>query len=164
MAKKKEISKPSIKFGVIKTLVENGVEALSSTSLSIEHAYKVVQFKTKIKHAYSEFESRRQQAIKEAGIDDGNKFSARFNALVQNNQRTEEEDEEFKGLVEKNNRFNELFNQLLEDDYEIEPKVMPFDQWHLLQEANKDLKLGKFELLAYFETTLEGILWKAPEE
>ena len=164
MAKKMEISKPSIKFGAVKTLVENGVEALSSTSLGIEHAYKVVQFKTKIKHAYSEFENRRQQAIKEAGIEDGNRFQERFNTLIQNNQRTEEEENELKELVKKNNRFNELFDKLLNDDYEIEPKTMPYDQWHLLQETNKDLKLGKFELLAYFETTLEGILWKAPEE
>ena len=86
-----------------------------------------------------------------------------MNELAAKNQRTEAEEQEFKEMIAKNEKFNGLFDKLLEDYIDIEPKVMPYEEWRKLQEENKELKFGKFEMLAQFETTLEGILWKAPE-
>ena len=91
-------------------------------------------------------------------------FARRLNELAAKNQRTEAEEQEFKELIVKNEKFDGLFNKLLEDCIDIEPKVMPYEEWRKLQEENKELKFSKFELLAQFENALEGILWKAPED
>ena len=162
--KELKVDKKTLKFAEIKAMFEGGIMALSSRTLDVAHAYKVAQFKVKIKNAYSEFENRHQQNLKEAGIDDSDNFFKRLQTLANNTKRTEEEKKELDELIAKNERLNQLFSQLLNDDYVIEPKVMPYEQWHLLQEANKDIKNGNLELLAQFEIALEGILWSAPEE
>lgn len=162
MAEKKE-NKGNVMFGDIRAMFEGGMMGLSSRSLDLAHAYKVVSFKTKLKNAYHEFNDRKEQLAKEAGIEDGNEFAKRMNELAAKNQRTESEEQEFKEMIAKNEKFNGLFDKLLEDYIDIEPKVMPYEEWRKLQEENKELKFGKFEMLAQFETALEGILWKAPE-
>lgn len=162
MAEKKE-KKGNVLFGDIQAMFEGGMMGISSRTLDSAHAYKVASFKTKLKNAYQEFNDRKEQLAKEAGIEDGNKFVRRMNELAAKNQRTEAEEQEFKDVVSKNEEFNGLFDKLLEDRIDIEPKVMPYEEWRKLQEENKELKFGKFEMLARFETALEGILWKAPE-
>ena len=163
MAEKTE-KKGNITFADIRVMFENGMMGLSSRTLDLAHAYKAVSFKTKLKNAYQELNDRREQLTKEVGIEDGNAFAQRLNALAANNNRTEAEEAELKEMVEKNEKFNGLFNQLMNDSYYMEPKVMPFEEWRKLQEENKELKLGNFEMLVQCETILEGILWKAPEE
>lgn len=163
MAEKKE-NKGNVTFADIKAMYEGGMMGLTSRTLDIAHAYKVSSFKTKLKNAYQEMDSRRLQLVKDAGIEDGNAHDKRLRELSVNKQRTEAEELEFKELVAKNEAFKGLYEQLLQDRYEIEPKTMPFGEWMKLQEANKDIKFGNCEVLAQFETLLEGILWAAPEE
>lgn len=163
MAEKKEKKEGSIKFADIQTMYERGMMGISSRTLDIAHAYKVVQFKTKLKNAHDEFEKLRLQAVKDAGIEDGDAFSIKFNALA-NKKRTEEEEKEFKPLAELNDRFNKMLGDILNDTCVIEPKTMPYEEWRKLQEENKEIKLGQFELLAQCESMLEGILWAAPAE
>lgn len=153
-----------IKFVDIKAMFESGMMGISSRTLDIAHSYKVVQFKTKLKNAYDEFNTLREKALAEAGIEDGNKFSAKFNELKEKNERSDADEKLFKELKEKNERFNGLFENLLNEPCKIEPKTMPYDQWRALLEENKNIKNGNFEMLAQFETILCGILWAAPEE
>lgn len=164
MAEKKEKKEGNIKFADIQAMYESGMMGISSRTLDRAHAYKVVSFKTRLKNAYQAFNDRREQLLKEVGIDDGNQFANRLQELSTIKLRSEAEEAELKDLVEKNKKFGELFGELQKDFYEIEPKTMPFEEWRELQEENKDVKSGSFELLAQFETILEGILWKAPEE
>lgn len=163
MAEKKE-KKGNVMFGDIKAMFEGGMMGISSRTLDLAHAYKVVSFKTKLKNAYHEFNDRKEQLAKEVGIEDGNLFAKRLNELTAKNQRTEAEEQEFKEMIVKNDKFDGLFGKLLEDYIDIEPKVMPYEEWRKLQEENKELKFNRFELLAQFENTLEGILWAAPAE
>lgn len=163
MAEKKE-KKGNVMFGDIKAMFEGGMMGISSRTLDLAHAYKVASFKTKLKNAYHELNDRKEQLVKEAGIEDGNVFARRLNELAAKNQRTEAEEQEFKDWIVKNEKFDGLFNKLLEDSIDIEPKVMPYEEWRKLQEENKELKFSKFELLAQFENALEGILWAAPVE
>jgi hypothetical protein len=164
MAEKKEKKEGNIKFADIQAMYESGMMGISSRTLDLAHAYKVVSFKTRLKNAYQAFNDRREQLLKEVGIDDGNRFANRLQELSAIKLRSEDEEAELKDLVEKNKKFGELFGELQKDFYEIEPKTMPFEEWRKLQEENKDVKFGNFEMLAQFETILEGILWKAPEE
>lgn len=164
MAEKKEKKEGNIKFADIQAMYESGMMGISSRTLDLAHAYKVVSFKTRLKNAYQAFNDRREQLLKEVGIDDGNRFANRLQELSAIKLRSEAEEAELKDLVEKNKKFGELFGELQKDLYEIEPKTMPFEEWRKLQEENKDVKFGNFEMLAQFETVLEGILWKAPEE
>ena len=162
MAEKND-KKGNMTFADIRIMFENGLMGISSRSLDLAHAYKVVSFKTKLKNAYNEYNDRREQLAKDCGIEDGNSFAKRMNQLASIVERTEAEDKEFKEMVAKNEQFNGMFEKLMADTYEIEPKVMPYEEWRKLQEENKEVKIGKFELLAQFEISLEGILWKAPE-
>lgn len=163
MAEKKE-KKGNVLFGDIQAMFEGGMMGLSSRTLDSAHAYKVASFKTKLKNAYQEFNDRKEQLTKEAGIEDGNEFAKRMNTLAAKTPRTDSEEQEFKDLIAKNEKFNGLYEKLLEDRTDIEPKVMPYEEWRKLQEENKELKFSNFELLAQFENALEGILWAAPVE
>lgn len=163
MADKKE-KKGNVTFADIKVMFEGGMMGLTARTLDVAHAYKVSSFKTKLKNAYQEMENRHLQLVKDAGIEDGNAFDKRLRELSVIKERTENEEQEFKDMVAKNESLRGMYGQLLQDHYEIEPKVMPFGEWMKLQEANKDIKFGNCEILAQFETLLEGILWTAPEE
>jgi len=160
MAEKKE---GNIRYADVDVLFNNNFMAAKSFTLDIAHAYKVVQFKSRLKNAFMEIVERVKIIDSEVGIDDHNRHQARFNELLAKQDKTEDEKKELKEASEKNIKFNQLYNQLLEDKTTIEPKTMPYAEWRKFQEENHDLKNGQYELLVQLEPALEDILWKAPE-
>ena len=172
----------------------SGMANITSHSLEAAHAYKVVQFKSRLRNAAEAFGKTQQSFLKEVGIEDPEKFDRRRQELAERARRkelaekanrtkeenelfdklneklkgqknlTKAEEEELKGMDEKLKRYNDLSEALMNEDAEIEPKTMPYEQWKALQDENRELKVQGVELLTLCEADLEGILWKAPEE
>ena len=148
----------------MKFLVENGILNLTSHNLEAAHAYKVVQFKNRMRNAVEALGKTQQGLVGEAGITEPEAFDARREELAKKEKRTKSEEAELKDMNDKLNRLNELTNALMMADAEIEPKTMPYEQFKALQDENKDIKAQGIEILTLAESQLEGILWKAPEE
>lgn len=150
----------------MKFIADSGILNLTSHSLDAAHAYKVVSFKTRVRNAVDALAKAQEAFLKEAGIDDPQAFDARRTELNKKEIRklTKAEAQELTDLNAKMERFNQLTLAQMNEDANIEPKAMPYDQWKALQDENKDIKAQGVELLTLCEAQLEGILWKAPEE
>ena len=147
----------------MKFIADSGILNLTSHSLDAAHAYKVVSFKTRVRNAVDALAKAQEAFLKEAGIDDPQAFDSRRAELSKKEKLTKAEDSELKDLNAKMERFNQLTLAQMNEDANIEPKTMPYDQWKALQDENKDIKAQGVELLTLCEAQLEGILWKAPE-
>ena len=142
----------------ILTLANAGILAITANDLDAAQAYKVLKFKKAVKKAFEAIIESEKDILKEAGIEDGQAFDKERNELRENGSNSERLAE----LDKQFSRFMELRNNLYNEEAQLDDcKVMPYEQFHLLQQENKDLK-GK--PLNAFEDLLEGVLWAAPEE
>ena len=142
----------------ILNLANAGVFSVSANTLDAAHAYKVVKFKSAVRKAAVAIDEQQKELTKEAGIEDPQAFDKERAELVKskaNPERLEQLNVQFKRLLELREKF---YN----DDVELEGvKTIPYEQFHLVQQENKDLKSKP---LNAFEDLLEGVLWAAPEE
>ena len=148
----------------IRFIVENGILNITSHDLDAANAYKVVRFKSCIRTASDSLTAMEESVIKEVGIDNPAYFNERRNELTKKENLTESEIEELQGLNAKMMRYNELVAIQLNADAGIESNPMPYEQWKVLQDENRNIKVGDAELLILSEASLEDILWRAPEE
>lgn len=149
----------------LRYIADNGLFLLTSHDLDAAHAYKVVQFKTRVKNAIEALTKTQESFVKEAGIDDPQAFDTRRAELNGKEKRTKQEESELKDLNAKMERYNQLVVAQMNEEAAIEPKTMPYAQWKALQDENKGIKVeGGVELLTLCEAQLENILWKAPED
>lgn len=140
----------------ILNLANTGVLAITANDLDAAQAYKVLKFKKAVRKAFESIIESEKDILKEAGIEDGQAFDKERNELRENGsnpERLAELDKQF-------SRFMELRNNLYKEDVELDCKVMPYEQFHVLQKENKDVQ-GK--PLNVFEDMLEGVLWEEPE-
>lgn len=141
----------------ILNLANTGVLAITANDLDAAQAYKVLKFKKAVRKAFEAIIESERDILKEAGIEDGQAFDKERNELRENGsnpERLAELDKQF-------SRFMELRNNLYKEDVELDCKVMPYEQFHILQKENKEVQ-GK--PLNVFEDVLEGVLWEAPNE
>ena len=138
-------------------LVNCEVLAITANELESAHAYKVVKFKRAIRKAFEAISEAEKDFLKEAGIEDAQAFDTERAELI----KTNSDPDRLTELNKQFDRFNELRQTMLNEESELDiPARLPFDQFHLLQKENKDLK---FKPLNTFEDILEGVLWNAPE-
>ena len=158
-----------LKNVIIKNLVENGLENTTDHEISAAHAYKVFKFRDEVSKAYKEMEDKRQKLVKDAGIEDGQKFDERRKEL-EGKERTEAEQKEYDDILAKLNKFGELYNELLNDESDLNVKTIPFEEYHALAKENKrtPVRLGKdplyIDFFTVFRSVLKGILWEEPKE
>lgn len=139
-------------------LVNSEVLAITANELDAAHAYKVVKFKRAIRKAFDAISEAEKDFLKEAGIEDAQAFDTERAELIKTNSNADRLEE----LNKQFDRFNELRNTMINEEADLgDIKELPFDQFHLLQKENKDLR---FKPLNTFEDILEGVLWSAPEE
>lgn len=141
----------------ILNLANTGVLAITANDLDAAQAYKVLKFKKAVRKAFEAIIESERDILKEAGIEDGQAFDKERNELRENGsnpERLAELDKQF-------SRFMDLRNNLYKEDVELDCKVMPYEQFHILQKENKEVQ-GK--PLNVFEDVLEGVLWEEPKE
>ena len=141
----------------ILNLANAGVLEITTNDLDAAQAYKVLKFKKAVRKAFEGIMESEREIIKEAGIEDAVAFDKERKELRENgsnHERLAELDKQF-------SRFMELRNNLYKEDVELDCKVMPYEQFHILQKENKDVQ-GK--PLNVFEDVLEGVLWEEPNE
>lgn len=141
----------------ILNLANTGVLAITANDLDAAQAYKVLKFKKAVRKAFEAIIESEKDILKEAGIEDGQAFDKERNELRENGsnpERLAELDKQF-------SRFMELRNNLYKEDAELDCKVMPYEQFHVLQKENKDIQNKPLNI---FEDVLEGVLWEEPKE
>lgn len=127
-----------IKNNVILALANVGGQNITASTISAEHAYKVIKFRRAISKAFEEIVAKEKELIKdcELEIGDGGKLS---------------------GKNEDIKRFGEIRQKLYEDESDLgDIKTVPFEAWHEIKKENKSLQN------AFIEDSLEGIIWEAP--
>jgi len=166
------MEKPKLKNSVILALVEHGLENTTDHSVDCGNAYKVYKFVHEIRKANEEILDERAGLVKAAGIDDPQKFDERRAELKAKPKLTEAERRELAEMDEKLDRFTKTFDELLDNETELDVKTIPFEQYHKLAAENKSTPAtrmvdGKpmtlnFDIFTIFREDLENILWVAP--
>ena len=159
---------------LIQNLVSNGLEATTDHSLEYKDAYKIFKFKKGIADANKAIEEKRQELVKTAGIEDGQKFDERRKELEALPQMNEAEQKEYDEMLEKLKKFGELYNELLNDESEVEIKTISFEAYHKLANENKQVPVtipGKdkpqtilVDFYMAFREPLKDKLWIEPED
>ena len=156
-----------LKNNIIISLMNMGISATTEHDVPVKDAYKAYAFRHAIEKANKDLEDKRKGLVKSAGIEDGQKFDERMKELrklKKENNLSEEEQKEFADMEEKLNKFNELYNELLNDESEIgNIKVMSYESYHALAKENRG-KDGKPDIFSILDGELEGVLWEAPKE
>lgn len=146
----------------IENLVNAGVLALTTNTLSSADAYIVFKFRKAVRAAATTLEESRREALLEAGIEDGPALEKRRSELssIPALALNEEQKAELAALNEKFDKFVELVKALYDDEATL-PNIKPisFDAWHTLITENKGTRIN-----AYIEELLENVLWAEPEE
>ena len=154
-----------LKNNIIISLMNMGISATTEHDVPVKDAYKAYAFRHAIEKANKD--DKRKGLVKSAGIEDGQKFDERMKELrklKKENNLSEEEQKEFADMEEKLNKFNELYNELLNDESEIgNIKVMSYESYHALAKENRG-KDGKPDIFSILDGELEGVLWEAPKE
>ena len=148
-------------------LINSGVQSVTNHDLTATEAYKVVKFRKALNSAFEAIGEDEKAIAKDCDIEDLDAFFKEFNELQLKKDPSKDEKERLNGMAEKNKRFQELEKQILEEDVTLECKTLSYDDWHKLQNENRDKEvLGrKVDVLSgRVEDLLEGILWAAPEE
>lgn len=154
-----------LKNSIIKSLVENGLDNTTDHDLSAAHAYKVFKFKDEISKAYKEIEDKRQKLVKDVLGED---FEAK-------RKEAKEGTPEYDELNEKFQKFIGQYNELMNDESEVNIKTIPFEEYHLLARENKQTAFqvggadGKFaerfiDFFSVFRSVLKDVLWVEPTE
>lgn len=154
-----------LKNNIIKSLVENGLDNTTDHDLSAAHAYKVFKFKDEVAKAYKEIEDKRQKLVKDVLGED---FETK-------RKETKEGTKEYEELNEKFQKFIGLYNELMNDETELNIKTIPFEEYHLLSRENKQTAFqtldadGKsvqrfIDFFSVFRSVLKDVLWVEPAE
>lgn len=145
-------------------LANAGVQSITNHTLDAAQAYKVVKFRKAFNAILEAIGEDEKTMLKEAGIEDPMSFNKELEEL-RNAQRTPEQEEKFKDMSNKLQRYSDLHEEMLKEEATIDCKPLPYEEWHKLQCENCCVGEGKKDLLPSFvEDMLEDILWKAPEE
>lgn len=145
-------------------LANAGIQSMTNHSLDTAQAYKVVKFRKAFNAALDAIAEDQKALLKEAGIEDSVAFNQEMDELRKAN-RTPEQEAKLKEMEAKVKRYNEMNLELLKEEVTLDCKALPYEEWHKLQNENKEVGDKKIDLLAgWVEDMLEGCLWTAPEE
>ena len=158
-----------LKNQLIKALSESGLENTTDHELSAAHAYKVFRFRDEVAKAYKDIEEKRIKLVKDTLGEDYEE------------KRKNATEEEAKALDEKLAKFAELYNELMNDETELNIKTIPFEEYHALAKENKQtpiqiptgekdkdgrpkMRQGYLDFFTVFRKDLKDILWVEPAE
>ena len=156
-----------LKNNDIVALYRNGIMGATSRSLRLDAAYTLTKFKGEVNRLYQEWMNKFNSLPKEAEIDDADAFQKRYTELndkLAGGKLTAKEKTEHEAMAEKMKRLVGLQNELANDDVFIKVKPMSFEQWLILKDSNREIKINEYELFELVESSLENVIWKAPEE
>lgn len=108
---------------------------LDTTSLSAEAAMKVLRYRRAMKSALANIQSEEMEILSECGLSVGENGK-----LVGDNCGIQ--------------RFAEMQGQMYGESVDFDLATISYDEWHSLQQSNKQL------VDAEIEDVLEGILWE----
>jgi len=153
-----------LKNNIILSLINLGIQGTTEHDVPVKDAYKAYAFRHAIEKAGKAIDEKRQGLVKSAGIEDGQKFDERMKELRKIEKPTEEQKKELSGMQEKLDKFQSLYNELLNDESELEGvKTMSYESYHALAKENRG-KDNKPDIFSIMQADLEGKLWEAPKE
>ena len=164
-----------LKNQIIQNLISNGIANTTDHSVDPKHAYKVYTFRHEVLKAGKTIDDKRQELVKPAGIEDGQKFDERRKELEALASMNEAEQKEYDEMLAKLKRFSELYGELMNDETEINVKTIPYEEFHKLANENKQVPVqipgqdGKPQTILVdfymaFREDLKDVLWAVPEE
>lgn len=171
-----------VKNALIMALAGSGIDNTTNHDIPVKDAYKAFRFRGAVKKAAAEIEKKREELVKEAGIEDGNEFDAKLKELRAVAEPTEEQKNELAELEGKFRKFQDLWKELMDDETELDGvKTMSYESFHALSKENRNTRvsvptgekgkdgLPKFaiafvDVFDQFAGDLEGILWYAPKD
>lgn len=146
-------------------LANAGVQSITNHTLDASQAYKVVKFRKAFNAALEAIGEDEKALLKEAGIEDAPSFNKELDGLRKVWSESPEKEKKYKEMTEKVKRYNELHAEMLQEEVTLDCKALPYEEWHKLQNENKEVGDKKIDLLAgWVEDMLEGVLWEAPKE
>ena len=158
-----------LKNTTILALINQGLQSTTEHDVPVKDAYKAIRFRAAVDKANKDIGEKRNELVKSAGIEDGQKFDERMKELRAIQEPTEEQKQELSGMQEKLKKFEDLYKELLNDESELEGvKAMPYESYHILAKENKAVKIPgtevSIDLFSVFAGELDGVLWEAPKE
>lgn len=157
-----------LKNSLIKSLSESGLENTTDHELSAAHAYKVFRFRDEVAKAYKDIEEKRVKLVKDTVGEDYEE------------KRKNATEEEKKELDDKLTKFAELYNELMNDESELNIKTIPFEEYHLLARENRNtpvqvptgetengrpkMRQATIDFFTVFRPALKDVLWVEPKE
>lgn len=160
------MEKVKLQNSLIKALVENGLPNTTDHSVDPKYAYWVYNFRREVLGAYDVIFEKRAELVRSVGIEKPKEFDVRIAELAKKTSRTEEEQKELEAMDAQIHRFMDLFDQLLQDESELNVRPIPYEEYHKLAAENKNTRYGSVEcdFFTKFRDDLENILWVAPDE
>lgn len=153
-----------IKNSLIVSLYNAGIMNTTAHEVPVKDAYKAFRFKDAIEKDKKSLDEKHAGLVKDAGIEDGQKFDERIKELRAIKELSEEQKKELDGMTEKLKKFNDLYIELMNDESELEGvKTMPYESYHILAKENKDVNKN-IDIFTVFAGELENVLWEAPKE
>lgn len=147
-------------------MVNSGTLNITNHELDPKSAYKIVKFRNALNKALDKITETERALLKDADIENVYSFNKDLEDLSTNKNRTSEEDTKLKEMEEKNQKYNALRFEMLNEDVVLDG-VLPisYEDWHALRKENRPKDEKQVDPLNnYIENLLENILWKAPEE
>ena len=157
-----------LKNSLIKSLSESGLENTTDHELSAAHAYKVFRFRDEIAKAYKDIEEKRVKLVKDTLGEDYEE------------KRKNATEEDAKELDDKLAKFAELYNELMNDESELNIKAIPFEEYHALARENRNtpvqvptgetengrpkMRQATIDFFTVFRSALKDVLWVEPKE
>ena len=144
-------------------LVNSGIASTTAHTLDTKDAYKLIKLRLAILDEQSKTDKAKSNLVKEAGIDDPKSFDTRLAELRKVKNPTDEQKKELDGLTVKLARFQELLEELLNEDVSLDVKPISFESWRQLRKENADKGENHTDLIPNFaEDLLKGVFWTEP--
>lgn len=147
-------------------MVNSGTLNITNYELDPKSAYKVVKFRNALNKALDKITETERALLKDAGIENVYSFNKDLEDLSTNKNRTFEEDTKLKEMEEKNQKYNALRFEMLNEEISLDDVLpMSYEDWHTLRKENRPKDENQLDPLNnHIEYLLENILWKAPDE
>ena len=151
------------------TLVNCGILSMTAHDLKPAQAYKAFKLKKEVEKAFKAIQDEQKGIREEAGITEemSEKISKIIDKVNMKSSVIEDEKQELLAYNELNRKVSSLYKEANKEDFEIDIKTIPFDDWRVLQEENRSKRIGEneFDILGgEAEIILENIFWEEPKE
>lgn len=141
----------------------SGIQNITCDTLPASSRYKTLKFKNIFNKVFDSVQALEKDLLEASGIQDIQSFDSELKDLRDKKSRTEEEDEKYKEMSDKMDRYLKIRTEMLNDTVALDNiQTIPYEDWHLLRRENRS-KDNKEILTNYIEDVLKGVFWEEPD-